>query len=190
MPKGTLLFGIIERREVGLIMHDRLTRSDIAKIEAEIEERKLVRRPELIAAVKEARAQGDLSENFEYHAARREKNQNESRIAYLEDMIATAIIIDDDEKAAEDDGVAALDKTVEVYFPEDDETETYRIVTTIRGNSLKGPISIDSPIGKALIGHKAGDTVTVHVNENVSYDLQIRSVGAAEDDSDDRIKGF
>ncbi len=170
-------------------MHDRLTRSDIAKIEAEIEERKLVKRPELIAAVKEARAQGDLSENFEYHAARREKNQNESRIAYLEDMIATAIIIDDDDKAVDDD-VVGMDKTVEVYFPEDDETEIYRIVTTIRGNSLKGLISIDSPIGKALVGHRAGETVRVMINENDGYDLVIKAVGAAQDDSEDRIKGF
>lgn len=170
-------------------MHDKMTRSDIAKIEAEIEERKLVRRPALIAAVKEARAQGDLSENFEYHAARREKNQNESRIAYLEDMIATAIIIDDDEAAVEDD-VVALNKTVDVYFPEDDETEHYKIVTTIRGDSLHGLISIDSPIGSALVGHRAGETVKVHVNDSVSYDLVIKAVGPAEDDSEDRIKGF
>ena len=170
-------------------MHDKLTRSDIAKIEKEIEERKLVKRPELIQAVKEARAQGDLSENFEYHAAKREKNQNESRIAYLEDMIATAIIIDDDE-AAEEVDVVAMNKSVEIYIPEDDETVVYRIVTTIRGNSLKGLISIDSPLGKALLGHKTGDTCHVQVNDQYGYDVVIRSVGPAEDDTDDRIKSF
>lgn len=168
-------------------MYDKLTRSDIAKMEAEIEERKLVKRPELIAAVSEARAQGDLSENFEYHAAKHEKNQNESRIAYLEDMVKTAIIIDDDEV---NDGKVALNRSVDVYFPEDDETEHYKIVTTIRGNSLKGLISIDSPIGKALMGHAIGDTCTVEVKPGVSYDIVIKNVGPVEDDADDRIKGF
>ncbi|MBQ0059286.1 MAG: transcription elongation factor GreA [Lachnospiraceae bacterium] len=168
-------------------MYDRLTRSDIAKIEAEIEERKLVKRPALIEAVKEARAHGDLSENFEYHAAKAEKNQNESRIAYLEDMIKTATIIDDDDA---DDGKVAMNKSVEVYFPEGDETEEYKIVTTIRGNSLKGLISIDSPLGKALLGHVEGDTVHIVINENVGYDVVIKKVGPAQDDSDDEIKAF
>ncbi|MDD6347570.1 MAG: transcription elongation factor GreA [Lachnospiraceae bacterium] len=168
-------------------MYDKLTRSDVAKMEAEIEERKLVRRPELIAAVKEARAQGDLSENFEYHAAKHEKNLNESRIAYLEDMVKTAIIIDDEEV---DNGKAALNRRVEVYFPEDDETETYKIVTTIRGNSLKGLISIDSPLGKALLGHGVGETVTVTMDNGYSYEVVIKNVGAIEDDADDAIKGF
>ena len=168
-------------------MYDKLTRSDVAKMEAEIEERKLVRRPELIAAVKEARAQGDLSENFEYHAAKHEKNLNESRIAYLEDMVKTAIIIDDEEV---DNGKAALNRRVEVYFPEDDETETYKIVTTIRGNSLKGLISIDSPLGTALLGHGVGETVTVTMDNGYSYEVVIKNVGAIEDDADDAIKGF
>ena len=168
-------------------MYDKLTRSGVAKMEAEIEERKLVRRPELIAAVKEARAQGDLSENFEYHAAKHEKNLNESRIAYLEDMVKTAIIIDDEEV---DNGKAALNRRVEVYFPEDDETETYKIVTTIRGNSLKGLISIDSPLGKALLGHGVGETVTVTMDNGYSYEVVIKNVGAIEDDADDAIKGF
>ncbi len=169
-------------------MHDRLTRSDIEKMEKELEERKLVTRYELIAAVKEARAHGDLSENFEYHAARREKAQNESRIAYLEDMIKTAVIIDDEVK--DEKGVAGLDKPVEIYFPDDDETEIYRIVTTIRGNSLKGLISIDSPLGKALLGHRAGDRVHVKISDTAGYDVVIRSVGEAEDDSGDEIKAF
>ena len=119
-------------------MGERLTKSDIEKIEKEIEERKLVKRPELIDAVKEARAQGDLSENFEYYAAKREKNMNESRIRYLERMLKFATIVEEKESA---DDEAALNKTVTVYFPDDDETETFRIVTSIRGNSLKGLIS-------------------------------------------------
>ena len=168
-------------------MHDRLTRSDIAKMEEEIERRKLVTRVELNRAIAEARAQGDLSENFEYHAARREKSQNESRIAYLEAMVQTAIVIDD--TASEGDEVA-INKPVDVYFPDDDETETFRLVTTIRGNSLKGLISIDSPIGKAIIGHHEGETVHVMINENAGYDVVIKKVYAAADDSEDTIKGF
>ena len=169
-------------------MHDRLTRSDIEKMEKELEERKLVTRYELIAAVKEARAHGDLSENFEYHAARREKAQNESRIAYLEDMIKTAVIIDDEVK--DEKGVAGLDKPVEIYFPDDDETEIYRIVTTIRGNSLKGLISIDSPLGKALVHHRVGDTVFVSVKGNAGYNVVIRDIRSETDEAEDEIRSF
>ena len=169
-------------------MYDKLTKSDIEKMQKELEERKLVTRYELIAAVKEARAHGDLSENFEYHAARREKAQNESRIAYLEDMIKTAVIIDDEVK--DEKGVVGLNKPVEIYFPEDDETEHYRIVTTIRGNSLKGLISIDSPLGKAVLGRHEGETVRVKISETDGYDVVIRAVGEAEDDSGDEIKAF
>lgn len=167
-------------------MHDRLTKSDIEKMEKEIEERKLVMRPELIEAVKEARAQGDLSENFEYYAAKREKNQNESRIRYLENMIKTAVIVED---RAGDDQVA-MNKSVEVYFPDDDETETFRIVTTIRGNSLKNLISIDSPLGKALLHHRVGDEVHVKVGETGGYDLVIKAIGEAVDESEDEIRSF
>lgn len=167
-------------------MHDRLTRQDIEKMEKEIEERKLKLRPELIEAVKEARAQGDLSENFEYYAAKREKNQNESRIRYLENMIRTAVIVEDHGGGDE----VTMNKSVEVYFPDDDETETYRIVTTIRGNSRKGLISIDSPLGKALLHHKVGDTVEVHVNKTTSYEVEIRSISAAADEEEDEIRKF
>jgi transcription elongation factor GreA len=168
-------------------MYDKLTKSDIDKMQKEIEDRKLVQRPKLIQAVKEARAQGDLSENFEYHAARREKGLNDSRIAYLENMIKTATIIED-EPVSED--TVALNKSVKVMFTDNKDTADYRIVTTIRGNSLKGLISIDSPVGKALLGHKAGDTVRVQVNPQAGYDLQIMEVGTAEDDSSDEIKSF
>ncbi|SFQ37250.1 transcription elongation factor GreA [Lachnospiraceae bacterium XBB1006] len=167
-------------------MFDELTKSDIAKMEKEIEYRKLVLRKELIAAVKEARAQGDLSENFEYYAAKREKNQNESRIRYLERMIKTAHIISDDSKEDE----VGINNRVTIYLPEDDEEETYRIITTIRGNSLAGLISIDSPLGKALLGHKVGDEVMVEVNENYSYPVVIRMIDKSIDDTEDTIRKF
>ena len=133
-------------------MKNQLTASDVKKIEEEIEYRKLVVRKEAIEAVKEARAHGDLSENFEYHAAKKDKNKNESRIRYLERMLKTATVISDDSKEDE----VGLNNTVTVYFVEDDMSETYRLVTSIRGNSVNGLISIESPIGKAILGHRGG----------------------------------
>lgn len=167
-------------------MYDKLTKSDIEKMEQEIEYRKLVVRKEALEAVKEARAQGDLSENFEYHAAKKDKNKNESRIRYLEKMIKTAQIVD--ESSSEDE--VGMNNTVVLYFEEDDECETYRIVTTIRGNSLKGMISIDSPLGKAVLGHKVGDRVEVKVNGEYSYFVQIREIINTTDDSQDTIRKF
>ena len=119
-------------------MKDRLTKSDVKKIEEEIEHRKLVVRKTAIEAVKEARAHGDLSENFEYHAAKKDKNQNESRIRYLERMLKNAVIVDDSSREDE----VGINNTVELYIEEDDETEVYRLVTSIRGSSLNGLIRI------------------------------------------------
>ena len=152
-------------------MYDELTEQDIKKMEEEIEYRKLVVRKEALEAVKEARAQGDLSENFEYHAAKKDKNQNESRIRYLEKMIKTA-------------------NTVTVYFEEDDEEEVYKIVTTVRGNSLKNLISNESPLGKALLGHRVGDRVEVRVNDDYSYFVTIRKIENTVDDGTDKLRKF
>ena len=167
-------------------MYNQLTKSDIQKMKEEIEYRKLVVRKEALEAVKEARAQGDLSENFEYYAAKRDKNQNESRIRYLEKMIKTAEIIDD--TSAEDE--VGMNNTVEVYFEEDDEVETFRIVTTVRGDSLNGLISVESPIGKAIYGKKVGDRVKVKVNDDYEYYVVIRSIENTVDDSQDKIRKF
>lgn len=153
-------------------MREKLTPKDVEKIEQEIEHRKLVIRKEAIEAVKEARSHGDLSENFEYYTAKKHKNQNESRIRYLERMLKTAEIVSDTSKADE----VGMDDVVEVLFEEDGEIEKYKLVTSIRGNSLENRVSIDSPIGMALKGHKVGDRVQVKVNENYSYYLVIRSI--------------
>ena len=153
-------------------MFDELTAEDIKKMEEEIEYRKLVVRKNALEAVKEARAQGDLSENFEYYAAKKDKNQNESRIRYLEKMIKTAKIISTE--SAEDE--VGINNTVTVYFEEEDEEEVYRIVTTVRSNSRKNLISNESPLGKALLGHKVGDKVEVQVNEKYSYIVEIRKI--------------
>lgn len=167
-------------------MFNELTKSDIKKIQDEIDYRKLVVRKEAIEAVKEARAHGDLSENFEYYAAKKDKNKNESRIRYLERMIKTAKVIDD---TSEDD-VIGMNNTVELYFEEDDITETYRIVTTVRENVLKGLISIESPLGKAIIGHRINDRVHVQVNDKYGYDVVVRSIMNTAEDENDRIRGF
>ena len=155
-------------------------------MEAEIEYRKLELRPKLIEDVKVARAQGDLSENFEYYAAKREKNINESRIRYLEKMVKTANVIDD---SSADDEVG-INNTVTVEVVEDNEIEQYKIVTTIRANSLKGLVSIESPMGKALVGHKVGDRVTIMVDEDYSYDVIINDIDKSTDDADDEISSY
>ena len=167
-------------------MNNQLTKSDIEKMEKEIEHRKVVVRPELLEHVKEARAQGDLSENFEYYAAKKEKNKNESRIRYLERMIKTATVIDDSSK----DDEVGVNNTVKVWVEEDGVEETHRIVTTVRGNSLEGLISNESPLGKALLGKKVGDRVTVEVNPGYSYDVVIRDIDKSTDDSEDELRSF
>ena len=150
----------------------KLTQSDVDKIKEEIEHRKLVVRKEAIEAVKEARAQGDLSENFEYYAAKKDKNKNEGRIRYLERILKTATIISDQ---SEDDEVG-LNNTVKIYFEEDDEEETFKIVSTMRGDSVKGRISNESPIGAAIMGHKVGDRVEIKVNDSYSYYVVIKEI--------------
>ena len=174
-----------ERRAHG-IMGEQLTRSDVQKIKEEIEYRKLVVRKKELEAVKEARAQGDLSENFEYKAAKQDKNRNESRIRYLEKMLKNARIVSD---VSEDDEVG-INNTVDIYFEEDDETETYRLVTSVRGNSLQGLISIESPLGKAIRGHKAGDRVKVKTNGENGYYVVIKKIDKTTDDSQDTLRKY
>ena len=166
-------------------MREKLTERDVQKIQQEIEHRKLVVRKEAIEAVKEARAQGDLSENFEYYAAKRHKNQNESRIRYLERMLKTADIVTDTSREDE----VGMDDIVEVEFEEDGEIEKYKLVTSIRGNSMENRVSIESPVGRALKGHKVVDRVQVKVNETMSYYLKIRSIDKTGDEGED-IRSF
>lgn len=167
-------------------MYDELTEKDIQKMEEEIEHRKVVVRKQALEDVKTARAHGDLSENFEYKAAKQFKNENERRIRYLEKMIKTAVIISED--SAEDE--VGMNNTVDVYFEEDDETETYKLVTTVRSNSLKNLISRESPLGKAIFGHKVGDRCEVVVNESYSYFVQIKRIENTVDDGSDALRKF
>ena len=166
-------------------MYDQLTPSDIKKMEEEIEYRKLVVRPKALEDVKEARSHGDLSENFEYYAAKKFKNQNESRIRYLDRMIRTARVISED--SAEDE--VGMNNTVTVQFLDDGTEETYKIVTTVRSNSLAGLITNESPLGKALLGKKVGDVAHVQVNDTVGYDVKVIKIENTDDDGD-KIRSF
>lgn len=166
-------------------MFNELTQKDIDDMKAEVEHRKCVVRKELLEDVKTARAHGDLSENFEYKAAKQAKNQNESRIRYLEKMIRTAVVISDESK----DDEVGLNNIVELYFEDDDETEEFKVVTTVRGNSLKNLISTESPMGKAVLGHKVGDRVWVEINANAGYFVVIKSIRVA-DDNEEKLRSF
>ena len=159
-------------------MHDELTREDIRKMQEELDYRRLELMPGLIEEVKRTRAFGDLSENFEYKAAKQAQNKNRSRIRYLEGMIKTAKIIDD---RSADDQVGLFDK-VDIYLPEDEETEIIQVVTTVRCDPRKGLISKESPFGRQVLGKRVGDRFTVQVNESYSYEAVIRAITKTEDD--------
>ena len=160
-------------------MHDELTKNDIKKMQEELDYRRLELMPQLIEEVKRTRAFGDLSENFEYKAAKQAQNKNRSRIRYLEGMIKSAKVIDDRSKA---DEVGLFDK-VEIYMPEEGDTEIIQVVTTVRCDPRKGLISKESPFGKQVLGKKVGDRFTVQVSESYSYVAEIRSITKTEDDS-------
>jgi transcription elongation factor GreA len=166
-------------------MYDKLTKKDIEKMQKEIEHRKCVIRKEALVDVKEARAHGDLSENFEYKAAKKFKNENESRIKYLIKMIKTASIIEDDSKIDE----IGLNDIVGILIIDEDEVEEYKIVTTIRTNSLSNLISIESPLGKSLLGHKIGDKIKIIVSDNYNYDIIIKYI-KKNDEENENIKNF
>lgn len=159
-------------------MHDELTRVDIEKMQAEIDER-VARRAALRETIRAAKELGDLSENDEYHSARREFNKNNGRIAYLQSMIETAVVIDSTSK---EDEIGLFD-TVELYVEEDDETRTITLVTTLRQDAINGFVSKESPLGQAILHHKVGDRVTVKVNDKYSYDVIVRSIKKGQDDA-------
>lgn len=167
-------------------MREQLTKKDIEKIQEEIDYRKLVVRKEAIEAVKEARAQGDLSENFEYYAAKKDKNRNESRIRYLENMIKNARVVSDQSREDE----VGLNDTVTLYFEDDEEEDVYRLVTSIRGNSLENKISIESPLGKAIRGCRAGERAYVKINDKAGYYVEIRKIEKTGDDGTDAIRSY
>ena len=167
-------------------MYDELTRGDVQKMQEEIDYRTQVLRPKLIEDVQTARAFGDLSENFEYKCAKQEKNRNDSRIRYLQRMIKTARIIDD--RSGQD--TAGLYDTVEIFMENTGKSRRIQLVTTLRQDALKGLISKESPVGKARMGKRVGDTVRIQVNENYAYDVTILSIEKTGEDPDIPISTF
>ena len=167
-------------------MHDELTKEDLRKMQEELDYRRLTLMPELIEEVKRTRAFGDLSENFEYKAAKQAQNKNRSRIRYLEGMIKTARVFED---RSDDNSVGLFDK-VEIYMPEDDETEIIQVVTTVRCDPRKGLISKESPFGKQVLGKRVGDRFTVQVSDTYSYPAEIRSITKTEADGSAPLMGY
>ena len=167
-------------------MYNELTKGDLKKMQEEIDYRLSVVRPKLMEDLQAARTMGDLSENFEYKTAKRELGKCNSRIRYLQRMINTARVIS--EKSAAD-AVGLYDR-VEILSEGDDETEWIQLVTTLRQNVLEGLISRESPLGKALMGHKAGDTVTVRVDDGSTYEVEIRAIEKGQDDGSVPINRF
>ena len=167
-------------------MYDELTEIDIQKLREEIRYRVQELGPKLIEDVQTARAFGDLSENFEYKCAKQEKNRNESRIRYLERMIRTAKVISAESK---EDAVGLFD-TVVVFNEKLQKEMTLRLVTTLRADAHKGLISKESPVGKALLGRKVGETVHVKTGGSLEYDMVIRSIEKGEDDASIAISSF
>lgn len=167
-------------------MYDELTQVDIDKMKDELEYRIAVVRPKILEEVKFTRSFGDLSENAEYHAAKRERGRNESRIRYLRNMIKTAKIINPESKADE----VGLFDTVEYYVEEDGCLESVRIVTSLRQNSLERLISRESPLGHAIMGKRVGDRVCVKVSDEYSYFIVIKGITKGGDDASLEIRKF
>ncbi len=167
-------------------MYDELTREDLKKMQEEIDYRVRVLRPKLIEDVQTARAFGDLSENFEYKCAKQEKNRNESRIRYLERMIKTARVIEDHSRQ----DTAGLYDRVEILMENTGKTRSIQLVTTLRQDALKGLISKESPVGKAVLGHQAGERVQVDMGGGKGYWLTILSIEKGQDDGSIPIGSF
>lgn len=166
-------------------MYDELTKVDIEKIQKELDDRCKLRQ-KLIKDVQTAREFGDLSENFEYKAAKQEKNRNESRIRYLQRILRTAVVVSAESAP---DTVGLFDR-VTVFFPEDNEEQTVQLVTTMRQNAMEGRISKESPLGRAIFGHRVGDRITVQVNDAVSYPIEIRAIEKGQDDESLDIRAY
>ena len=167
-------------------MYDELTAVDIKKMKEELDHRVRVLRPQLIEEVQTARAFGDLSENFEYKCAKQAKNRNDSRIRYLERMIRTAKVIEVKDTA---DTVGLFDR-VTIYNEMAKKEMEVRIVTTLRQDALKGLVSKESPVGKALLGRRAGDRVHIRVSDALQYDMVVRSIEKGEDDGSASIRAY
>ena len=167
-------------------MHDELTAVDIRKMQEEIDYRENVLMPQIIREVQRARGFGDLSENYEYKAAKDEQRRNRSRIRYLKQMVASAVVIEDHSQSGE---IGLFDR-VKLHMEDEDEDMDIRLVTTLRQNPLKGLISKESPLGQALLGHRAGERVYVQISGEEGYWCSILSVEKGEDDENLEISRY
>lgn len=167
-------------------MHDELTRSDLQKMQEEIDYRVQVLRPKLIEDVQTARAFGDLSENFEYKCAKQDKNRNDARIRYLQRMIKTAQVIEDRSSA----DTAGLYDTVDIFMENMGKSRRIQLVTTLRQDALKGLISKESPVGRAVMGAKVGDRVHVDMDGGKGYYVRIDAIEKGKDDGSIPIGSF
>lgn len=152
-------------------MHNYLTEEAVLILKEEIEHRKTVVRRKINEDLKEARAHGDLSENFEYKAAKRDRAENEGRLRYLERMINTSTIIKDTTSKDE----VGIGKTVTLNFLQDNELDDFKIVTTIQADPLNNMISIECPLGKAIYKQKVGNKVKVESPEG-EYFVKIENI--------------
>jgi transcription elongation factor GreA len=167
-------------------MHDELTRVDMEKLREELAYRENELMPKILEDVKTARSFGDLSENYEYKAAKDEQRKNMRRIRYIRQMLASAVVIDSD--SAED--VAGLFDTVGLFMEDDGEELTVRFVTTLRQNALEGLISKESPLGRAVIGRRVGERVFVKVSDEYGYWVRIQSIQKGQDDESLEISAY
>ena len=167
-------------------MYNELSEVDIRKMQEEIDHILREVRPKCVDDLKTARGFGDLSENYEYKAAKQELRRCDSRLRYLRRMIDTAKVIKADSAA---DQVGLFD-TVEIFFEDEGESDRYRIMTTLREDVMAGIISKESPLGRSIMGRKVGDRVRVRVSDDVEYYIQIRALEKGKDDDSLPIRSY
>ena len=167
-------------------MYNELTEVDIKKMQEEIDYRMREVRPKCIADLQTARGFGDLSENYEYKAAKQELRRCDSRLRYLRRMIATAKVV----KADAREGVDGLFDKVEIEYEDEGDRETITLMTTLRENAVNGIISKESPLGRAVMGRRVGDRALVKVNDEVQYYIKILSITKGSDDDSLPISSY
>jgi len=167
-------------------MYNELTEVDIRKMQEEIDYKTRVVRPKCIEDLKTARGFGDLSENYEYKAAKQELRRCDSRLRYLKRMIATEKVIRADDR----EGVASLFDRVTIEYVEDGDTETITLMTTLREDAVNGIISKESPLGKAVMGRRVGDVAEVRVSDDNRYTIRILKIEKGRDDDSLPISSF
>ena len=153
-----------------------ITYDGVKQLEEELQDLQVNKRKEIAQKLKEARAQGDLSENAEYDAAKDEQRDIEARIEQIEAILKNVEVVDEDEVDTDKINIGSKVKILDVEFNEEME---YKIVGSTEANSLKGKISNESPVGRALIGATVGDTVTVET-EAGTFDYKVLEISKAK----------